>query len=483
MVKRYQRIAAVLCVLLLAAELAHTGLKEKLEEEEEVLVERPLLIWYTDPDIQDYMEAAAAETASRDQVEVRAELVSEVDYIEKISEKSVEEEMAGPDLYVASSAVLEKAVLAGLAEPVTDPGLFETYSEKAVHAVTYDGAAVARPFYIETCFMLYNRYYVDPEEVPQDIEGILTYAENFESDASTERVEHIFKWNVADVIDNYMFLGAYTDLGGPDGDDKSQVTMDLEKATECMTYYQSLNEFFAIDADTVTSEEVIQEFIDGKCVFTIVNVPMLAELDRAVAAGEIPEYPTERTVTGEDGEEHTETVSYDPFYQIIPLPPLTDTLSSRGLSVTNSVVVNPYSSNVKAAEACARYLTQERAGRLYEEARKLTACKSLLEAETSKPDTSDTEASGSEWTGLVTGYQSLYDRLLGRSQEEAPEPDFSGKYVTVYEAYEAAAEVPKIMELSNMWLRLEVVLADIWRGADAGEEMAGFKELLETQLD
>lgn len=39
------------------------------------------------------------------------------------------------------------------------------------------------------------------------------------------------------------------------------------------------------------------------------------------------------------------------------------------------------------------------------------------------------------------------------------------------------------MELSNMWLRLEVVLADIWRGADAGEEMAGFKELLETQLD
>ncbi len=32
MVKRYQRIAAVLCVLLLAAELAHTGLKEKLEE-------------------------------------------------------------------------------------------------------------------------------------------------------------------------------------------------------------------------------------------------------------------------------------------------------------------------------------------------------------------------------------------------------------------------------------------------------------------
>lgn len=454
---KYQRIVAVLIVLLLAAELVHMGLKEK-PEEEEIIVERPLLIWYTDPDIQDYMEAAAAETASRYQVEVRAELVSEVDYIEHISDKSVAEEMQGPDLYVASSALLEKAVLAGLAVPVKDTGLSDIYSEKAVQAVTYDGNVVARPFFIETCFMLYNRYYVKPEEVPQSIEGILAYAENFEADALTEKVEHIFKWNVADVINNYMFLGAYTNLGGPDGDDKQMVSMDLEQIISCMNYYQSLNGFFAIDADTVTSEEVIQEFIDGKSVFTIVNVPMLAELDRAVAAGEIPEY------------EEEEGAHFDPFYQVIQLPPLTDTLSSRGLSVTNSVVVNPYSSNVKAAEACARYLTQERADRLYEEAKKLTACKNLL-------GSSEPEEKKEIW-----GYQSLYDRLLGQSQT-SPDGENNDQYMIVYEAYEAAAEVPKIMELSNMWLQLEVVLADIWRGADAGERMTGFKELLETQLN
>lgn len=109
MAKKYQRIIAVLFVLLMAAELVHMGLREKPKEEEEVVVERPLLIWYTDPDIRDYMEAAALETASRYQVEVRAELVSEVDYIENISERSVAEEMEGPDLYVASSALLEKA--------------------------------------------------------------------------------------------------------------------------------------------------------------------------------------------------------------------------------------------------------------------------------------------------------------------------------------------------------------------------------------
>lgn len=471
MIKKYQRIFAVLLVLLLGAQMIHVGMKDRPPKEEEIVVEEPLLIWYTDPDIQSYMEAAASEVAARYRVEVQAELVSEVDYIEKICEKSVAEEMEGPDVYVASSALLEKAALAGLTTPVTDEDLAGTYSEKAVEAVTYDGKPVAWPFYIETCVMLYNRYYVEDQEVPSNIEDILNYAENFEADEMTERVENIFKWNVADVIDNYMFLGAYTNLGGPSGDDKSQVSMDLEKVTECMNYYQSLNGFFAIDADTVTSEEVIREFIDGRTVFTIVNVPMLAELDRAVQAGEIPEYPAERTVIKEDGEEVTESLDYQLFYQVAPLPALTDALDSRGLSVTNGVVVNPYSSNVEAAKACARYLTEERADQLYGEAGKLTACKGLL-----------TGISGAkEEQRSFLGYTSLYERLLGGEEKQAEEP--KSEHAAVYEAYEKAAEVPKIMELSNLWLQLEVVLADIWRGADAGEETGRFLELLREQLN
>ena len=255
-----------------------------------------------------------------------------------------------------------------------------------------------------------------------------------------EKVEKILEWNAADVIESYMFLGAYTDLGGPCGDDKSRVSMDIPKAEECMTYYQSLNGFFAIDADTVTSEQVIQDFIDGKTVFTIANVPMLAELDRAVRAGEIPEYVTERKVENEAGEEETVTVSFDPFYGVAQLPALTEELETRGISVTNSVVVNPYSANLSAAGICARYLTEGRASLLYEETGKLPACR---------------------------------DFPQGLTEEQSQ----------VYEAYERAAEVPKIMELSNMWLQLEVVLADIWRGEEPGEKLSEFSELLAGQLD
>ena len=58
---KYQRIIAVLLVLLLGAQMVYMGWKNRPEEEEEVVIEYPLLIWYTDPDIQAYMEAAAAE--------------------------------------------------------------------------------------------------------------------------------------------------------------------------------------------------------------------------------------------------------------------------------------------------------------------------------------------------------------------------------------------------------------------------------------
>ncbi|MBR5508425.1 MAG: extracellular solute-binding protein [Lachnospiraceae bacterium] len=409
----FQRILSLLIVLLLGMQMVTVGMKSQ-SEEMEVVAERPLLIWYTDPDIQLYMEGTASEVSAKYGIEVSAELVSEVDYIENISRESVKEQMTGPDIYVTSSALLEKAALAGLVKTRDSEGMAENYSEKAVQAVTYDEKVTANPFYIETCFLVYNSNYVTEEQIPDTIEDILVYAENFETGEGTENVESIFKWNVADVIASYMFLGAYTDLGGVHGDDKSQVSMDLDQIEECMNYYQSLNAFFAIDADTVTSEEVVQEFVDGKIVFTIMNVPMLSELDRR-SEGEVP-------------------------YKVMTLPDLTEELASRGLSVTNSVVVNPYSTNVETAKVCARYLTEDRVDQLYE----------------------------------VTGKLPAYTNFPG-------EPDEA--YRVIYEAYEQSAEVPKIMELSNMWLQLEVVLADIWRGDSPADKLQEFHELLKEQLD
>lgn len=405
-----QRILAVLLVLLLGVQLVYGGMSGR-KPKVEISEEQPLLIWYTAPDMQTYIEGAAADFSEKYAVEVKTELVTEVDYIETISQKSMAEEMTGPDLYVSSSALLEKATLAGMTVPVKEEGLAETYSEKAINAVTYNDQVVAWPFYIETSFLIYNRAYV--EEVPETIEDILIYAENFESGEGTEKVEKIFEWNVADVIEDYLFMGAYTNLGGPNGDDKSQVTIELDKVSECMKYYQSLNGFFAIDADTITSDMVVQNFVDGKTVFAIMNVPMLAQVDQVVDAE---------------------------YYGVSTLPELNAELESQGVSVTTSVVVNPYSLDRPAAEELAKYLTESCAGRLYEESGKLPAC---------------TDLPGS----------------------------MADQYLTVYQAYEESDELPKLMELFNLWLELETVMADIWRGADPQEKLTEFANMLARQLD
>lgn len=65
------------------------------------------------------MEETAAEASKSLGVEIQTELVSEVDYMENISEKSMAEEMTGPDLYVAATSQLGKAAQVGLALPAS----------------------------------------------------------------------------------------------------------------------------------------------------------------------------------------------------------------------------------------------------------------------------------------------------------------------------------------------------------------------------
>lgn len=438
--KRLLIVAGIFLALVLAAQIYDIAHRAQAASAEPANM-RPITIWYGNPDIQSYMEDAAHTLSVKLGTEVTATMVLEVDYIENICEQSVAEEMKGPDLYVASSALLEKARLAGLTTAVDEEGVEDEYSEHALQAMTCQGELVARPFYLETSFFLYNNYYVDPERngVPETIDAILAWAENYEADEVTGLVENIFQWNVADVMEDYLFLGGYTDLGGTYGDDKSQVSIDLEKAAKCMEYYQNLNAFFAIDADTITSDAVIQNFIDGKTVFTIANVPMLTKVNEAVINGEIPEYVTSRTVKTEDGTEEVQELNYDSFYGIAGIPNLTEELETKGLSVTTGVVVNPYSPQRESAESCARYLTEDAAGTLYETSGVYPASKSAIQA------------------------------LPARLQNIAP-------------IYEEAQETPKIMELSNIWLQMEATLSDIWRGEDVQEELEAFSDLLQRQL-
>lgn len=433
-----QRVIAVLIVILILGQMLTVGisrynsLREQAQSTEGNV---ELTIWYTDAKLNDYMLEAAADYQETTGIAVNAQLISAVDYIEKISDATFIEEN-GPDLFVAGSDLLQKALYAGIVDDHV------TYSEaehdnipqKAIDAATCDGKLIGYPFYFESCFLLYNKYYA--EDWPRTVNQILEYADGFETTTTTERVQNIFKWDVSDIFYNYFFIGNYVGLGGVNGDDKAQLSLSEGNVIECLEYYQSLNEFFAIDEETVHSEDIIQEFIDGKIVFTIAKTDEIARLDQAIEDGAVPEYQLE-TERDEEGNEIPPR-EVDCFYGVGDIPDLSEELVTRGLSVTNSIVVNSYSKNRAYANDLAHYLSYERADRLYEQTGKVSVIKS------------------------VTAGDANWERIMVQ--------------------YAGSVEIPKVIEMSNYWILMEIAFANIWNGADIMTEIGNVVSQMNMQL-
>lgn len=395
-----QRVLAVLLVLLILGQMLVVGISNHNRSKnltEAIGEDAKLTIWYTDSELNEFMTAAAADYTEQTGVEISVQLISAVDYIETISNATFMEEN-GPDLFVAGSDLLQKALYAGLVDDHVSYSDAERNDipQKAFDAATCNGKLIGYPFYFESCFLLYNPSYT--EEWPGNIDEILAYADAFETSETTQNVQSIFKWDVSDIFYNYFFIGDYVGLGGTYGDDKSQVSLSEDQVIECLKYYQSLNEFFAIDEETVHSEDVIQEFIDGKIVFTIAKTDAIARLDAAECA-----------------------------YGVGDIPNLTEELHTRGLSVTNSIIVNDYSAYTAAANDFAHFLSYECADRLYEQTGKVSVVKSVT-------------AGDADWERIMVQYA-------------------------------GSVEIPKIIEMSNYWIVMEIAFANIWNGADITSEI------------
>lgn len=187
--------------------------------------------------------------------------------------------------------------------------------------------------------------------IPSTIDNILTFADSYDA---PEQVEAVFKWDVDDIFYNYFFVGNYIDVGGPNGDDTESIDIYNLDAIRCLMAYQALNQFFSIDPDEVDYDSVIQEFIDGKLVFTVATTDIVGRIEEAKKDGEFP---------------------YE--YGVTNIPNINEELKTRSLSVTNAVVVNGYSQKKDIANELAAYLTGERAQNLYERTGRMPARKGV----------------------------------------------------------------------------------------------------------
>lgn len=370
------------------------------EAEESLFGHRETLyLWYADETLTDYLNSVAVSYSEyQEEVRVVPVYTQGLEYLETINQASLQTEEV-PDLYIVSNDSLEKAYLAGLASEVQTPegvlSMTDLLPQSAVRAVTYHDKQIGYPFYYETSCLLYNRTYLEDwakaqieaerdqalaedaqeqadsgdveeeiqdaqeqeqvsgedvnakveETIPQTIDEILAFADVYDA---PEQVEAIFKWDVSDIFYNYFIVGKYIDVGGENGDNADSIHIYNENAIRSLRVYQNLNQFFSIDTKEISYDGVLQDFLDGKIVYTVATSDALSKLERAREEGEFV---------------------YD--YGVSRVPDVSGELESASLSVTQCVGVNGYSTKKDMANDFAVYLTQYNTDDLYTRTGKL----------------------------------------------------------------------------------------------------------------
>ena len=378
-------------------------------------------LWYTDDALTDYLSSKALEFYENTDIRVVVRLVSGLEYLEAVNAASLDDGIDTPDLYILSNDSLEKAYLAGLATQLPDTApVYEEqlFPQSARDAVQYNGKYVACPMYFETSALLYNKTYLqqiaDEAEqlIPASIVDILTYADQY---STPENVEYFFRWDVSDIFYNYFFIGNYISVGGAAGDDKSLIDIYNTESVSSLKVYQEMNQFFSIDTKETNYDTIMQEFQEGKTIYTIATSDCIRRLDEAARNG---------------------AFGYE--YGIAKLPDINQELATRGMSVTNALVINGYTEHKEAAGRLMEYLIRDANADLYD----------------------------------MTGKLSSVIRDTYASEHEA----------AFMENYMESVPIPKMLETGNFWVELEICFAKVWGGEDANAQLRKLSEQIRTQL-
>ena len=387
------------------------GITMRQSEEDEMVDDsifgrrETIYLWYTDEALTDYLNSVAVSYSEyQSDVRVIPVYTSGREYLETINQASLNTDEV-PDMYIVSNDSLEKAYLAGLASEVRLPEgvlpMENFFPETAINAVTYHDKQIGYPFYFETSCFLYNETYLEDwartqiememdvaiaeeaqeqlengaepwendtnvtneyaeenniseetvkervaQTLPRTIDDILAFADVYDAPDQVE----VFKWDVSDIFYNYFFVGDSIDVGGVHGDHADSIHIYNENAIRCMKVYQNLNQFFYIDTKEISYDGILQDFIDGKIVYTVATTDALSKIEAAKAEGNFV---------------------YE--FGISMMPDVSEEHSSASLSVTQCVVVNGYSTKKAMANDFAVYLTEYDTDALYARTGKLPA--------------------------------------------------------------------------------------------------------------
>ncbi|MCR5502583.1 MAG: sugar ABC transporter substrate-binding protein [Lachnospiraceae bacterium] len=438
--------AAVLAALFLRAKaLPETQpvIEEEAGSEEEAVYDKETVyLWYTDDALTNYLNSAAVEYNEIHGTRVMPVLKPGLDFLEAVNAASVKSSV--PDLYIISHDALERAYLAGLAQSLvslseesTELERFkENYLSTSLDAVAYRDRLLAYPFYFDTTGLLYNRSYIrDMASSRMDQqEGTAP-----DADAVEEAADLLLPETMGDI----------TALA--DGYDAPENVESFFKWDVTDIFY---NYFFLGDAIDMGGKSGWD-----KSKFNIYNENAIRALEEYQSLNQFFSIDTGSsdydavmkdfiegkivfTIATTDAVEKLEsakeegTFPYD--YGVTFVPDLSDEQITRSLSITSCMVVNPFSGHPDTANDFASFATVDHADSLYRSAKKVSAARGM---------------------------------------------DYGNDALSMYaKEYDYSIPLPKMIEMSNLWVQLEGLFSRIWDGEDANEALKTLAEKITAQV-
>jgi arabinogalactan oligomer/maltooligosaccharide transport system substrate-binding protein len=285
-----------------------------------------LLFWYEDSSYQDFFEKAALLYYEKTGIKVAVECQESIDYIGDIYDKTMQNE-GFPDVYLIQGDNLASAYLYGLVA-VNEKGVSENAASHAAEASCYNGSLYGYPLSYNTCVFVYQNGFF--ETAPESLQSIITYSN--ENDPP-EDVLYLLEWDVNDPFYDFPFVGNSVTFVNETAADV-QVSYDEALYQQDLEYFEEILESFSVDAEKVSENSIINNFLAGRTLCAIIDTNLLAKLD-----------------------------GYE--YSLMQIPDLNEELESITCASTDMLVVNDFSESADAAADFADFVTVTMAEELY----------------------------------------------------------------------------------------------------------------------
>ncbi len=187
---------------------------------------------------------------------------------------------SAPDLFIFAHDKIGVFAEMGILSPITgllDEGVLEDYLDMTLEAASYKGTLYQLPLYFETLMFMYNRRYMQDEEVPATTDELLAYMQ-----ANTGRGRYGF---VEQHSTAYYSAAWIHGFGGSIIDSAGEPFTEPEAVKEALRYHLQFVELMPGETEYATVNTL---FLEGKADATIGGPWMVpsaraAEIDLGIA--------------------------------------------------------------------------------------------------------------------------------------------------------------------------------------------------------